>query len=186
MKDEIVHLTDAELQSMLDDTLAGTDRRRVEQHLAVCSRCNAAFANLRSIDTALEGQLIVATRSDFTRAVMSTIMPEVRQSRTYKAVEKAAYLFSLLIVLAIMIAAFLVTGVFQSSDFNQTRTVAGAMIEKTGDAIGSTVTGFTAILVEYLPFAFGKGSMNVGLFAIVVIAMIAVVDRLIGKRVLQK
>jgi hypothetical protein len=180
------HLTVDQMQSLIDNAVSGTEKSMLQMHLDGCDGCRALHAQLLRIDRALTHQPVAATRPDFTRVVMSSLLPGRQSSVLFKLIEKTAYIFGLMVVLAVMLAAFVVTGVLQKSDFTQTRTVAGALLEKSGDSIGSTVSAFTSFLMEYFPFAYGKGSMSVGFFALAAIALLALVDRIIGRRVLQK
>lgn len=91
-----------------------------------------------------------------------------------------------MIVLGTMIVAFVVTGVFDITQFDQTRTAAGGIAGKVGESVATAMGSFSAWLVQYIPFAFGKGSISIAFFALAIVVTLAAVDRLVGKRVLQK
>ena len=186
MKNVGQHYTVQQLHSLLDDRITVDEDRRMREHLNGCESCRLAFENLSSVDGVLRKLPLLETRPDFTRALMDRILLAPGSSFAFRVLEKMSYVFGLLIVLSIMIAAFVLTGVLDQSQVEQTKGVASGIADQVGSGVSRAVDGFTALLVQYIPFAFGKGSMGVAFFSVAVIAMLAAIDRVVGRRVLQK
>lgn len=186
MTNTMPHYTFEQLNLLLDGKLPEAERAAMQQHFLSCTTCRHAFEDLAGIDGALKGLPQIQTSPDFTRKVMDLVLDGPRASLAFRVLEKMSYVFGMLIVLGIMIAAFVVTGVFDASQVDQTKVLASGMVEQVGQGISSGIGKFTILLVQYLPFAFGKGSIGVAFFAVAVVAMLAAIDRVVGRRVLQR
>lgn len=181
-----LHYTFEQLNLLLDKKLTEAERADMQQHFFSCNACRHAFEGLARIDGALKGLPQIETSPDFTRRVMNLVLVKPPVPHAFRVLEKMSYVFGMLIVLGVLIAAFVVTGAFDASQVDQTKALASGIVENIGNGISSGVGRFTALLVQYLPFTFGKGSIGVACFAVVVVAMLAAVDRVVGRRVLQR
>ena len=180
------HYTLEQFNIFLDGRMAEGDRQGMQEHLAVCTRCRSALDNLTRIDAALRGLPVAQVRPDFTRSVMDRILATQRPSFVFRMLEKLPYVFGLLVVLGVMVASFVLTGVFDGSQLDQGGSVATGLAGKAGEVLTGVTGMFTVWLVRYLPFAFGKDSMGVAVFAVAVIVMLAAVDRAVAKKVMQR
>lgn len=180
------HYTSEQLNMFLDGRMAEGDRRRMQDHLSTCTRCRSAFDTLSRIDAALRRLPLAGVGPDFTRSVMDRVLATQRPSFAFRLLEKLPYIFGLLVVLGIMVASFVLTGVFDGSQLEQGRSVATSVAGKAGEVLTGAAGMFTAWLVRYFPFAFGKDSMGVAVFAAAVIAMLAAVDRVVTRKVMQR
>lgn len=180
------HLSSEQIQVYVDGGMSDLERSSVESHLASCSACRISLISMRRIDAALRSLEIERTRPEFTSAVMNKLGVVPKSPLIFRAVEKFAYFFGLLIVLGIMLAAFLVTGIVEMRQIQQTESVASGVYSQ---LTGNVMSAFNAVsqwLVEYLPFVFGKGSLNIVLFVVAVLFALAVADRLIGNKMLGR
>ena len=182
MKGRDVHYSTEQFNLLLDNQLGETEAQPIQDHLNECIDCRLAFDNLKRIDGAVRNIPVLETHSGFTRSVMEGILSKGGSSFAFRMFERLSYVFGLLIVLGIMITSFILTGVFDTTHVDETRSVATGIASQFGNDLASSVNGFTAWLIQYLPFAFGKGSVGVAFFAAVVLLMLAAVDRLVGKR----
>jgi anti-sigma factor RsiW len=180
-----VHYTLNQFNELVDGRLAADEAQLMRHHIALCNECHAAFASLARIDTSLRNLPLERTSHDFTRLLMESALAAPKAPAMFRLLEKLSYVFGLLIVLGIMIASFVVTGVFDTTQVDQTRSVATGIANNVGEGLASSINRFTGLLVQYLPFAFGKGSMSIAFFAVLIVAMLAGVDRVVGRRVLK-
>lgn len=186
MKGKTLHYSLEQLNALLDGRMSGPEVQDIHMHMETCRECHTAFENLERVHLAIQALPVLTTRPGFTRSVMDKVLAPPAPSFTFRLLEKVSYLFGLLIVLGIMVAAFVVTGVFEKSELSQTKTVATSMADQLGDGMAASISGFASWLVQHLPFAFGKGSLGMAFFAVAVLVMLALVDRVVGKRVFQK
>lgn len=186
MKDKTPHYTLEQFNLLLDGRATMEEAQRMREHIADCSGCRSAFDRLADVDALLHKLPILETRPDFTRLLMDRILLPPKSSFAFRLLEKLPYLFGLLIVLGTMVVAFAVTGVFDTPQFDQTKTVAGGMADRAGEILATAMGTFNSWLVQYVPFAFGKGSMSVAFFAVAIVVMLAAVDKFVGRRLLQK
>jgi predicted anti-sigma-YlaC factor YlaD len=181
-----LHFTSEKFNLLLDGRLAGDEEKTLRDHLLICTDCRLAFENLERIGGALERLPAVETRPDFTRSLMDQILIVPKSPFLFRLLEKMSYVFGLLIVLGIMIGAFVLSGVFEAPPIEQTKDIATGIVDKAGEGLASSIGAFTTWLVQYMPFAFGKGSMSMAFFVVAIVIMLAFVDRLLGRRLVEK
>ena len=185
MTSKSVHYTLNQFNELVDGRMGGDEAKLMRHHMSICNECHAAFTSLARIDTSLRNLPLERTSPGFTRSVMERALAAPKSPAVFRLLEKLPYAFGLVIVLGIMIASFVATGVFDTTQVDQTRSLATGIVDRVGGGLVSTVNLFTAILVQYLPFAFGKGSMSIAFFVVLIVAMLAGVDRVVGRRVLN-
>jgi predicted anti-sigma-YlaC factor YlaD len=181
-----LHCTTEQFNVLLDGRVIGAEEKDIRDHISVCTECRLAFENLERIDTALCGLPVMETRPDFTRSLMERMLAAPKSPFLFRLLEKISYIFGLFIVLGIMIGAFILSGVFEAPQIERTKSVATGMVDKAGEGLASSIGAFTSMLVQYIPFAFGKGSMGVAFFAVAIVIMLAFVDRLLGRKIVQR
>lgn len=186
MKDQTLHYSTEQFNLLLDGRMPVGEARIMNEHISGCRECRQVWQDIGSIDAALGHLPIVRTSADFTSTVMDQILTVPKSPLVFRLLEKAPYVLGMLIVLGIMVVAFVVSGVFKGSDIDLTKNVVASAMTKTGEGLGATLNAFSAWLIQYVPFAFSKGSMSIAFFAVVVLVMLAGVDRAVGRRVVQK
>jgi len=186
MKSKKLHFTSEQFNLLLDGRLSGVEEKNMREHFSACTECRFAFENLERIDGVLEGLPVVETRPDFTLLLMDRILVAPKSPFLFRLLEKMSYVFGLFIVLGIMIGAFILSGVFETHQMEQTKIVATGIVDKAGESLTTSIGTFTTWLVQYIPFVFGKGSMSMAFFAISIVLMLAFVDRLFGRKVVQR
>jgi len=178
------HCTDDQLNMFLDGRLGSDERGPLQAHIDGCTFCMSRLHNLSGVDTAVRRLPLTQAGPAFTRMVMEKLAG--RPPLMFRLLERLPSFVALMVVLGIMVGAFVATGVFENSQLDRARTVAGGMAESAGEAAGRTIGAFTTWLTQYLPFAFGKGSMGVAIFAVAAVVMLAAVDRVVTRRIAQK
>ncbi len=74
------HLTDAELNELVDGTLAGRDRERAQAHLAACPECEERYQSMLATVTALKQAPSVMPRRSFQLTPEQAKLPEKQPS----------------------------------------------------------------------------------------------------------
>jgi anti-sigma factor RsiW len=99
----IRHLTDDEAQLHLDAGLAGSERARVETHLAGCPSCQALVQSFEALSEVLSSMPVAEPPADFTAAVMARVDQRERARASERRVAVAvlgAVAVSLVVALA--------------------------------------------------------------------------------------
>jgi len=182
MKGHEMHYSTEQFNLLLDGRLDEAEAETMRNHLAHCVACHSALSSLERLDLAVRNIPVLEVHERFTSSVMEGILRRSVSPLAFRVFEKLSYVFGLLIVLGIMITSFIVTGVVETRHVDQTKDVAAQLAGQVGHGLSVSLNGFTAWLIQYLPFAFGKGSISVAFFAVAVLLMLAVVDRVIGRR----
>jgi anti-sigma factor RsiW len=178
-----MHCTSEQLQMLLDGRLAGGEREVVLTHLQECARCMAASRGLEQLDRGLRQLPVSAAGVEFTEKVMEAITPSGRLSFAFRLVENLAYVFALLIVTGIIAVVFVATGVIDSGQVSDGQGLVNTYVGATSDWLAGALHGGTAWLERYLPT---RGGANIMLFGIGVLAGLALLDRLLHRRFVQR
>jgi hypothetical protein len=103
----------------------------------------------------------------------------------FRFVENLAYLFGLMIVLGVMLAAFIFSGVISMERVLETPSTVGSITGAIGGALHMYGSSLAQALQRYLPFVFGRGSLQVVIMVMLALGMLAVVDKLVKRRMLR-
>jgi anti-sigma factor RsiW len=177
-----MHVSPADLQDFLDGNLSGVVLRSVEEHLDSCKACESRFRSLAAVDRALHSLPQVQVDAGFTRAVMSRIASVRTNPVGYRLLENAAYVFALALVAAMILTVFILTGALDQQEVTQGQGVAEEIIAGAGTLAGSSIAMFSSLLSEYAPFVFGSGSLAITGSILVILAVLAVLDRVFARR----
>lgn len=179
MKEGPGHCTSEQLQMLLDERVADSDRQEILAHLRGCGACTARFESLRKLDGGLRRLPMESAGSELTGKVMAGIIPGGRLPIAFRLVEHLAYIFAVLIVTGIILAVFIATGVIDSGQVSEGQTVASTYFSATGDWLMEGLRNASVWLQHYLP---AKGATNIVMSLIVVLGALALLDRFLHRR----
>jgi anti-sigma factor RsiW len=181
-----VHVTTDQLNLLIDGRLPESEAYLMSNHLASCDMCRSLHARLRDVDRALRGLPLETTSAEFTGRVMGLILTRRRSPVLFRILENVAYVFGLLIVLGVMTAAFLLTGVLDTQQVQLTRDVTEGFATRVWETVGSGVGDFSALLVTYFPFAFSGNGVSMVLFTVLAVGLLAGIDRFVLRSAQQR
>lgn len=180
------HCTSEQLQMFLDKTLAMNEQVWVQEHVRTCTACGRSYASLARFQKELKNLPLEKVQEGFTRNVLASLGIAPKSPLIFRLLEKGAYLFGLCIVLGIMLVAFVATGVIPMQQITEGGNYVNTLLISSGSVLDKSTSVFSNALKQYLPFAFGKGSMGVSLFTVLVVAGLAIADKLFGGRFVHK
>ncbi|MCK5573088.1 MAG: zf-HC2 domain-containing protein [Bacteroidetes bacterium] len=182
MKDRLAHCTFDQLQARMDGRLDEEQSRIIEEHLGVCSECRKAAERWLRFDRALRGLPLVRASSSMTYSVMARIQREPNPSTVDRYLSYIPYVFGLVIVLGIMLGAFGWAGLFEGAEASEGEQ---RVLEQLSWGAGQVSYGLEAVgqwLMEYLPFAFSETTMGITVLSGLILAIVAALDRVLGRR----
>lgn len=179
------HLTNEQLQSFVDGMLPPNEAASVTVHLRICSRCRNAAAALQRLDTTLRNLPIANLGGDFTRNVLTRLDIVPKSPMLFQVVENLAYVFGMMIVLGVMLAVFVLTGVVDSSQVSNTQTLLNNASDEVAEQTAHFVASFASALQSYLPFIFGNGNLKIAIMGTITVGMLVVLDRFLKRRILR-
>jgi anti-sigma factor RsiW len=176
------HVDNERLQLLLDGRLGTNERVTIDLHLQNCSSCRQAFHNLSALDASLKVLPVERASVEITRAVMTKISISPGEPFLYRVVEHLAYVFGMILVLGIMLAAFLVTGVLNKTRLVETHSTAQNVGRILSDQVDGVAGGLTSFMQTYMPFVFGNGNMKIAVMSALAISLLVVFDRVLHRR----
>lgn len=179
------HLTNGQLQSLVDGMLPSSEAAAVTAHLRICSRCRNASAGLQRLDTTLRNLPTAKLGSDFTRNVLTRLDIVPKSPVLFRVVENFAYVFGMMLVLGVMLAVFVLTGVVDSSQVSDTQTWLNNVGDGVGEYTSHFVGMFSSLLQSYLPFIFGNGNFKIAIMGTIAVGMLMVLDRFLKRKILR-
>lgn len=183
MNNQTGHLATDRLQAYVDSSVPEPERRDIEKHLGVCETCMGMVKSMRYLDNSLRTLPFERVRSGFTMEVMDRLGVVRSSPWIFRVLEKSVYVFGLLIVLGIMLAVFIVTGVVDQGEMQQSQTAATELLSRVAEGGSSAISVTSNWLSSFMPFIFGKGSLPTAIFAVAVLALLAVADRVLARKI---
>ncbi|MBM2845921.1 MAG: hypothetical protein HW407_1233 [Bacteroidetes bacterium] len=182
----ITHCSSDQFHGYIDGRLTQGEMQMVKRHLLVCPQCSTALETLQGIDRSLRRVPRAHVSEGFTEAVLSRLHLAPKSPLAFRVLEKVAYLFGLSIVLAIMLAAFVITGVVDIGAVNQTQSSVQQSLSAMGEGIDGLVGSLSTWLKAYFPFAYSKGTLSIAFFGSLIVAVLGVVDRVFVRRFVHR
>jgi len=180
------HISGERLQEYVDGVLPTDEQEQVTIHLRSCCLCKDSHEALVAVDQALRSLPVENVSPAFTRSVMEKL-PLVRKAPvSFRILEKFASLFALFLVLAILATVFVLTGVVDLQQVNQGQTQLEEFLSGPMTTVGSGIAAFSNALAKYVPFAFGSGSIGITWTIVAVVISLALLDRIIVRRIIPK
>lgn len=186
MNEMNVHITADRLQAFLDRSLVGTEAEMVQRHIDECPRCAARYRSYERFDRSLRKLPVERVNDGFTREVMGKLHLAPPSPFGFRILENLAYVFGLLIVLGVMTAVFLWTGVIDTAPLTQTEGAADSFMADAGVRFTAAFESLTRWLTEFFPFAFSKSALGISGFLLIALFLLLIVDRLVGRRYVQR
>jgi len=180
------HMTTDELLEFLDGTLPDSGKRVVEEHLRTCFSCRRALDDFRHLDSSLRKVPLVQASRGFTGNVMSRVVSGGKEPLTFRLLTGLSYAFAMLIVLVILGVVFVATGVIDIRSGSGEANRFQSAFDTASSTLDAIPTAMTAWITEYIPFAFGSGSLGITTAILVVVSMLFVFDRLVGWRIVSR
>ena len=177
------HPTDQQLQEYMDARHAVPG---VREHLQSCPHCRQVLRVMARVEHGLKTLPPERTGEQFTESILARLQPGSSSPLLFRLLGSIASLVGLFLVLAVMLGVFLFTGVIEMGPVTEGGTKAQQVFQEAGGVVSAQVGAFTALLKEYLPFAFGTGSIGITLVVLLVVSALAIADRVFGKRYIAR
>jgi anti-sigma factor RsiW len=179
------HCSAEELQELLDGRLPEALAGALREHLEACPGCSDAFRSLSTLDRNLRRIPLERTGAAFTATLMNELRLVPSRGGNGRMFEMFALSVGLFLVLAVITVAFIWAGVIPVGGTEGNSVVQAVVAE--GNSVmndgAKTLAGWLAPLARLMP----KSSViHLVLFSLCVIGVLAVIDRLVGKRILPR
>ncbi|MGD0337641.1 MAG: hypothetical protein ABSB78_02520 [Bacteroidota bacterium] len=181
------HLSNDELNELIDGRLTNSKKEQVLGHLQQCPLCSSAYRQFVIIDRGARRQPLETTNIMFVENVMRKLIPDASQkqhSRFERILKYCANLFALLIV------AFMAYGVYSlGSHFIPgakpiiPQIVGSSDLSTVRDAIGGWWSSSSALVQKYLTTLAPNGRLPLWVYGLWSIIMIVVIEKIAGKRI---
>jgi hypothetical protein len=180
------HYSDAELQELLDGRSPAALAEQVRAHIDDCPVCSRAYRSLQALDTTLRRVPLEETGPAFTATVMTRlhIVPSGRESG--KIFELFAFAVGMLLVLAVMTAAFYWSGLIPAAAGQESDPALRSLVSTGEEILGGGGKMLSGILSPVAASLSKLGALHVGLLAMGIVAVLALIDLVVGKRIVPR
>jgi hypothetical protein len=104
----------------------------------------------------------------------------------FRMLERLAYVFALFVVLAVLGAVFVMTGVIGWGDVESGGTFFQEIFDESSGAMNAVLSTFGSWIAQYLPFAFGAGTLGITGAIVAVVILLAVLDGILGRKLMNR
>ncbi len=174
------HCTPDELNALVDGRMESSPAAELRQHIAGCTACRRALDILEGLDASLRALPLEKAPESIEAALQKELA--VRPSLLFRILSNAGYDYGVMVVVGIMLWVFLSTGVLETSKIQQQGAAAGAMANAVGETAARGFDAFSAVLTQYIPFAFSPGSKAIVMMIAVALLFLVAMDRLVGRK----
>lgn len=175
------HLSSREIDEYLDGSLPAGERDRATRHIGECPECAAVHRARSRFDHLARRLPVERAGRQFTADVMHALGIATVATTTFRVLEQFAYAFAMAIVLGVVAAIFVATGVISAGQVQTTQSAAGEAYQ----IVAGGMTGFLntagAFAVEYFPFITRSGSAGVFSLTMLVVLGLGIIDWRFGK-----
>jgi hypothetical protein len=123
-------------------------------------------------------------RTDFTRNVLAALSISPQTSVFFRIVEHLPYVFGLMIVVGVMLAAFVGTGVITLQQAAETETRLDRVWNSVDTALTVTATFINSVGLKYFSFLYSSGTARLVLMSVVSVGLLFLLDRFLKRRFL--
>ena len=186
MADQNSHSSLEQLHALVDRELDPGEHAIVAGHLQGCARCRSLYESLVRFDSACKRIPLERVSPAFTRSVMASLGIVPKSPLMFRLLEHAAYLFGMVIVLAFMTTAFVLTGVIRTEDVAASSGAGGKVLDSMGTGLSKASGVLSGWFTEFFPFGANHGALSISAAVVVVVLALALVDRRITGRFAQR
>jgi RNA polymerase sigma factor (sigma-70 family) len=180
------HIADDDLQAYLDGRLEESRVRSLEGHLEKCPPCSLELARARELDQALRRVPLEVTSPAFTASILHTVGLAPGGRGTSRSWEHLGYAVALMLVLGAMMATFFWTGVIGSTPGTESPSRLGVLLQEGGGILAGAASSLGSWVVSIFPFLFGKGTLGISLSAVAILLLLAILDRVAGRYLIER
>ena len=182
----MTHCSSEQVQAYVDGRLPRDEESSVGTHLRDCPECSRAYKAIRQINGFLKRLPLENASTDLARSIMEKLSLSTGSSLAFRLVENVAYFFGLLLVLGVMAAVFIFTGVLDTEQISQTQGVISKVWLNIGAGGLFVVGDLTDSLQRFFPFIFRTGNVSITFFGGLVVLVLAVVDWFVRRRSVRR
>jgi anti-sigma factor RsiW len=180
------HCTSEQLQARIDGRLDEREERDLEAHLQECDRCRQAAEGWLRLDREMRRLPLVRAGSGFTYSVMARIRAGAKPSALDRSLSFIPYFLGLVIVLGIMGGAFWWAGVFEGVEISAGEKGILQDLAPLVKGMAEGVRVFYGWISGYLLAPFSDSVLHISLPAAFILAVVAILDRVLGRRLLNR
>ena len=180
------HISLEDLQALADGALGGTEEASARAHVRTCPRCSQILKRFEAFDRSMRGLPLERAPESLTRSVMRGIGIAPGTSLFVRAVGVLPYLFGLLVVLAVMLTVYVSTGVVSRPVSSRVGSLVAETSAPVRKAVGEGVDTFMELGRGLAQLLEARGIMAAAVPVLVVLVLVAFVDRFWGKRLLGR
>ena len=171
MKTQPTHLTRAQLQDYLDETLGPEQTTSIADHLKTCHRCNGAYEELLKVHHALGRLPVQSVAGSFTDRVLAEVGISRLHPGLFRFLVYLPSLVGMLLVVGAMAGAYVLAA---GSGLTDSSSVAGgsvALVEQMADSAMRT-------LMKWVTSMGSSGALAISAFALGLLVLLALGDLL--------
>jgi anti-sigma factor RsiW len=167
----MIHLTDVELNDLLDD--AGRSGVWTREHLTACPSCRLRFERLQELDAGLRAMQPEPAPAHFTARTMRRLRPGISSSFAWSVLRNVAPLLALAFVLTVLF------GVFGSQETSGEGVPAYAPVL-------SRITSWSAEAGAWLDPYLTADAVRLAASVVALFAVVGIVDRYVVMRLWRR
>ena len=166
------------MQQLLDYA-DGYREDTIELHLRTCADCQATLHSIKTVDRAVHQLPLEEPSAAFTERLLRQLGIRKSVSLGWIIARNLAPLFALSFIVVVLFVVFNAVGAFGGSNAGEPVTMTETAVTSISNSISAGVSSFGLWLENLVPFAFSKQSYGFTALVVVVLGIVAMLDKFV-------
>ena len=173
----MIHITEQELQSYIDASIAEEEKQSVGLHLESCISCSRSLRKLRYMERMIRQSFEEKAPDRVIENVLNRLGIEEAPSFIWNIVNYVAPVVALLIIGTIVLLVFVVFGKVHEAGLQSSLQTGQSIYSIIRSSLQSSIGAFSESMKKLAPFAFEGKNIGITLFVCLFILALGLFDK---------
>jgi hypothetical protein len=173
------------MQQILD-YIDGLRENAIELHIRTCADCRTKIHAVSNMERAIRQFPFDEPSAEFTLRLIRRLGIRKSVSLGWIIARNLAPVIALSFIVVVLVLVFKVTGTFAGSNIGEPVTISETFVTSVNNSISAGVSSFSLWLEKFFPFAFSKQNYGFTALVVVVLGVVAMLDKFVFAPIWRK
>ncbi len=159
--------------------LMGFAKMTIELHIRTCADCRSKLHTITSMERAIRHFPFDEPSAEFTLRLIRRLGIRKSVSLGWIIARNLAPVVALSFIVVVLVLVFKVTGTFAGSNIGEPVTMTETFVTSFNNSVSAGVNSFSLWMEKLFPFAFAKQNYGFTILVIVVLCVVAMLDKFV-------
>lgn len=173
------------MQQLLD-YIDGLRKNEIELHIRTCADCRAKVHTITNMERAIRQFPFDEPSAEFTLRLIRRLGIRKSVSLGWIIARNLAPVVALSFIVVVLVLVFKVTGTFAGSNIGEPVTMTETFVTSLNNSVSAGVNSFSLWMEKFFPFAFSKQNYGFTALVVVVLGVVAMLDKFVFAPIWRK